>query len=106
MKCYFCGRSFKSKQSLYAHLRFCAERKKFHNRWHRFSVGAGEFCIISRSPKTLRQIAAKHERFQSGQIPVEVFVGYLDALNDLKLIEFKYEKEAARALHDAVGVLG
>lgn len=89
--CFFCGRKFRSKNALYAHLQFCVARKKARDMWVRYPVSGPKFtgCIgvISRSPKTLRHIDAMHARLIRGEVCPEAFAGYIQALGDIGLAE-------------------
>lgn len=97
VKCYFCKKSFKTKKALYAHLQFCAERKKQKDQWIRHRIDGerfrGHIGVISRSPKTLMLIDAAHARLEAGTITAEGFAGYVQALADLKLIEILIEPD-------------
>ncbi|MCE5337797.1 MAG: hypothetical protein LLF90_03810 [Methanomicrobiaceae archaeon] len=98
VRCYFCEKSFKSKKALYAHLQFCAERKKKKDQWLRYPIRGARFsgCIgvISRSPKTLEHIDKTHAKLESGTITPEGFAGYVQALSDVGLVEFVVESDA------------
>lgn len=48
--------------------------------------------MISNSKKTLALIRAKHTALQDKNVSLDVFAGYLSALNDLKLIEVDVRK--------------
>lgn len=95
IKCWFCKKTFKSKKALYAHLQFCAERKKQKDQWVRFAVSgprfAGSIGVISRSPKTLDLVSAAHAKLESGAITPEGFAGYVQALADVGRLEFMIE---------------
>lgn len=97
VKCYYCKKAFKTKKALYAHLQFCAERKKQKDQWLRYRVDGerfrGSIGVISRSPKTLMLIDAAHARLEVGAITAEGFAGYVQALADLKLIEILIEAD-------------
>lgn len=97
VKCYFCGRSFKTKNALFGHLQFCAERKKQKDQWIRFAVRgdrfAGSLGIISRSPKTVTYVENAHAKLVAGTITAEGFFGYVQALADVGLLEFVVEAE-------------
>lgn len=97
VRCYFCGKSFKSKKALYAHLQFCAERKKQKDQWIRYPIRGERFCgcigIISRSPKSLEYVDKTHHKLVAGTITPEGFAGYVQALADVGLIEFMVEAE-------------
>ena len=71
-KCYFCGRTFQTKNALRAHLQFCMERKKQRDWWIRYPVAGdrfrGNICVVSRSPKTLDLVAATHRKLLDGAI--------------------------------------
>jgi len=94
-KCYFCGRTFRTKNALRAHLQFCMERKKQRDWWHRYPVAGdrfrGNICVVSRSPKTLDLIAAAHRKLVDGAITPAGFAGYVQALSDVKLVEYMTE---------------
>jgi hypothetical protein len=96
--CFFCGRTFRSKNALYAHLQFCVARKKARDMWVRYPVATPKFqgCIgvISRSPKTLKHIDAMHTKLERGEVCPEAFAGYVQALADVGLVETM--TEAAR----------
>lgn len=98
-KCYFCGRAFQTKNALRAHLQFCMERKKQRDWWIRYPVAGdrfhGNICVVSRSPKTLDLIAAAHRKLVDGAISAAGFAGYVQALSDVKLVEFMTEPEVA-----------
>ncbi len=97
VKCYFCGKSFKSKKALFAHLQYCAERKKQKDQWIRFSVRGARFTgslgIISRSPKTVTYVEDAHAKLVAGTITAEGFFGYVQALSDVGLLEFVVEAD-------------
>jgi|ADurb_Oil_01_Slu_FD_contig_101_366452_length_475_multi_4_in_0_out_0_1 hypothetical protein len=101
-ECIFCGRKFPNKYSLNIHLRWCSERKKVKNHWHRFPTqnnGVNEtICVISRSKKSLSLIAAEHGKYLSGRVSLEVFWGYLDAMRHLGNVEYKIETDRPREL--------
>ncbi len=95
VRCWFCQKTFKSKKALYAHLQFCAERKKQKDQWIRYPVSGPRFrgCIgvVSRSPKTLELVSAAHKKLESGAITPEGFAGYIMALSDVGLVEYMVE---------------
>lgn len=94
--CFFCGRKFRSKQALYAHLQFCVARKKARDMWTRYPVTTPKFrgCIgvLSRSPKTVKLIDAMHGKLERGAVCAEAFAGYVQALADAGLIETMTEE--------------
>lgn len=89
--CFFCGRKFRSKNALFAHLQFCVLRKKARDMWIRYPVSGPKFrgCIgvISRSPKTVKLIDAMHGKLIRGEVCPEAFAGYVQAMADAGLVE-------------------
>lgn len=95
--CYYCGRKFRSKKAVYAHLQYCAERKRMRDQWIRYPINSpklvGCIGVISRSPKSLKLVDAAHARLVSGTITAEGFAGYVQALSDVGLVEFMVERD-------------
>lgn len=97
--CFFCGRTFRSKNALFAHLQFCVARKRARDMWVRYAIATpkfrGSIGVISRSPKTVRLIDAMHAKLERGEVCPEAFAGYVQALADAGLIETMTEVGAA-----------
>lgn len=89
--CWYCGREFETKKALNAHLQFCSERKKQRDRWTRFPVGRETLCVISRSKRPVEILSAQHGLYTKGRISKATFVGMVEAMRLLDVVEVAVE---------------